>query len=178
MERFEVKRGLIKTINSEGGLKSLASKHFENVNDTEKDGFSASWGLMTQILAHYDDDGKLVVDVLQLKGTDLQNFLEKEGGREAAMESRKRWSAFLDDSTGYNAKQRGDKAKENGKKVAKAKSGINMARKLMELSSKVTDEMRAQAEEMIEEVEQKLEEGNATRALSLSEKINKMLEGK
>ena len=36
----------------------------------------------------------------------------------------------------------------------------------------------AQAEEMIEEVEQKLEEGNATRALSLSEKINKMLEGK
>lgn len=178
MERFEVKRGLIKTINSEGGLKSLANKHFENVNDTEKDGFSASWGLMTQILGHYDDDGKLVVDVLQLKGTDLQNFLEKEGGREAAMESRKRWSAFLDDSTGYNAKQRGDKAKENGKKVSKAKSGINMARKLMELSSKVTDEMRAQAEEMIEEVEQKLEEGNATRALSLSEKINKMLEGK
>ena len=93
MERFEVKRGLIKTINSEGGLKSLANKHFENVNDTEKDGFSASWGLMTQILGHYDDDGKLVVDVLQLKGTDLQNFLEKEGGREAAMESRKRWSA-------------------------------------------------------------------------------------
>ena len=130
------------------------------------------------LTTYSDDDGKLVVDVLQLKGTDLQNFLEKEGGREAAMESRKRWSAFLDDSTGYNAKQRGDKAKENGKKVAKAKSGINMARKLMELSSKVTDEMRAQAEEMIEEVDQKLEEGNATRALSLSEKINKMLEGK
>ena len=178
MERFEVKRGLIKTINSEGGLKSLANKYFENVDSTENDGFSASWGLMTEILAHFDEDGKLVVDVQQLKGVDLQNFLEKEGGRESAMESRKKWSLFLDDSTGYNAKQRGDKAKENGKKIAKAKSGINMARKLMELSSKVTDDMRTQAEEMIKEVEQKLEEGNATRALSLSAKINKMLEGK
>mgnify|MGYP001351866955 CR=1 FL=1 len=178
MERFEVKRGLVKTINSEGGLISLANKHFENVKSSENDGFLASWGLMTEIEAHFDEEGKLVVDVQQLKGVELQNFLEKEGGREGAMESRKRWSTFLDDSTGYNAKQRGDKAKENGKKVAKAKSGINMARKLMQLSSKVTDEMKAKAEEMIAEVEQKLEEGNATRALSLSSKINKMLEGK
>ena len=77
MERFEVKRGLVKTINSEGGLKSLANKHFENVKDTDNGGFSASWGLMTEINAHYDDDGKLVVDVQQLKGIDLQNFLEK-----------------------------------------------------------------------------------------------------
>ena len=176
MERFEVKRGLVKTINSEGGLNAIANKHFDNVKNTENDGFSAAWGLMTDIKAHFDDDGKLVVEVQQLKGGDLQSFLEKDGGREEAMESRKRWSAFLDESTGYNAKQRGDKAKENGKKVAKAKSGINMARKLMELSSKVNDEKRAKAEEMIAEVEQKLEEGNATRALSLIEKTNKMLE--
>ncbi len=176
MERFEVKRGLIKIITSEGGLRALANKHFTNVKDAENDGFMAGWGLMTSINAYFDDDGKLTVNVQQLKGMDLQNFLEEEGGREKGMESRKRWSAFLDDATGYNAKQRGDKAKENGKKVAKAKSGIKMARKLMELSSKVTDEKRAKAEEMIAEVEQKLEEGNATRALSLSEKINKMLE--
>jgi len=176
MERFEVKRGLIKTINSEGGLKALANKHFTNVKNAENDGFSAEWGLMTHIEANFDEDGKLAVDVHQLKGEDLQNFLESDGGREKAMESRKRWSAFLDDATGYNAKQRGDKAKENGKKVSKAKSGIKMARKFMEMSSKVTDEMKVKAEEMIAEVEQKLEEGNATRALSLSEKINKMLE--
>ncbi len=176
MERFEVKRGLIKIIESEGGLKAIANKHFDGVENAENGGISASWGLMTDIKAHFDEDGKLAVDVQQLKGGDLQNFLERDGGREEAMESRKRWSSFLDESTGYNAKQRGDKAKENGKKVAKAKSGINMARKLMELSSKVTDEQRAKAEEMIAEVEQKLEEGNATRALSLSAKINKMLE--
>jgi hypothetical protein len=176
MERFEVKRGLMKIINSEGGLKALANKHFTNVKDTENEGIIAEWGLMNNINAHFDEDGKLAVDVQQLKGGDLQNFLEDDGGREKAMESRKRWSAFLDDATGYNAKQRGDKAKENGKKIAKAKSGINMARKLMALSSKVTDEKRAKAEEMIAEVEQKLEEGNATRALSLSGKINKMLE--
>jgi len=176
MERFEVKRGLIKIIDSEGGLNSLGDKHFDNVDNTENGGFNASWGLLVDINAHYDVEGKLVVDVQQLKGEDLQNFLEKEGGRDEAMESRKRWSTFLDESTGYNAKQRGDKAKENGKKVAKANSGINMARKLMALSSKVTDEKRAKAEEMIAEVEQKLKEGNATRALSLSAKINKMLE--
>jgi len=177
MERFEVKRGLVKIIESEGGLKAIANKHFDGAESTEKGRISAAWGLMTDIEAHFDEDGKLAVEVQQLKGGDLQDFLEKDGGREEAMESRKRWSAFLDESTGYNAKQRGDKAKENGKKVAKAQSGINMARKLMALSSKVTDEQRVKAEEMIAEVEQKLEEGNATRALSLSAKINKMLEG-
>ena len=44
MERFEVKRGLVKTINSEGGLISLANKHFENVKSSENDEFTAYLG--------------------------------------------------------------------------------------------------------------------------------------
>ena len=51
------------------------------------------------------------------------------GGREIAMESRKRWSTFLDEVTGYNAKQRSDKAKENAKKFSKAKGAIKVAQK-------------------------------------------------
>ena len=49
------------------------------------------------------------------------------------MESRRRWSSFLDEATGYNAKQRGDKAKEEAKKFSKAKSAIKMAHQSMEL---------------------------------------------
>ena len=45
----------------------------------------------------------------------------------------------LDDATGYNAKQRGDKAKEAAKNISGAKSTINMARKTLELSTSLDD---------------------------------------
>ncbi len=80
------------------------------------------------------------VDVVQLKGTDLEAFLSADGGREQAMESRRRWSMFLDEATGYTAKQRGDKAKEDAKKFSKAKSAIKMIRKSIEMSTTVTQE--------------------------------------
>ena len=90
------------------------------------------------------------------------------------MESRKRWSGFLDEATGYNSKQRGDKAKEGAKKISKSKSAISMARKFMEVSANVSDEKKENAEDLIRQIEEKLEEGNGTRALSLSEKLNKL----
>lgn len=173
MERFEVKRGLIKSIGG-GGLSRLAAEHFDGVVADADGGFIASKGIMTKVQAHYSDDGKLVVDVEQMKGEELGDFLSKDGGREAAMESRAAWSAFLDAATGYNPKQRGDKAKEGAKKVSKSKSAISMARKFMEISKKVTDEQKATAEDLIAQIEEKLEEGNGTRALSLSEKLNKL----
>ena len=49
-----------------------------------------------------------------------------------------------------------------------------MARKFMDVSKNVSDEKKAQAEELISEIQQKLDEGNGTRALSLSEKLNKL----
>ena len=49
-----------------------------------------------------------------------------------------------------------------------------MARKFMELSDNVSAEQKEQAEDLISQIEQKLEEGNGTRALSLSEKLNKL----
>jgi len=177
MERFEVKRGVIKQCGGNAGLAKLGGEFFENVSSGVEGGFSASFGILSKVSAHYSDDGKLVVDVEQLKGADLEAVLNSDGGREKAMESRKRWSGFLDQATGYNSKQRGDKAKEAGKKISKSKSNIKLALKFMEMSTSMEDATKEQAHALIAEIEEKLEEGNGTRALSLSEKLSKLVEG-
>jgi len=160
MERFEVKRGLIKNMDG-GGLARLAAEHFDNVVADSEGGFSASKGIMTNVQGSYSDDGKLVVDVEQMKGEELGDFLSSGGGREAAMASRAAWSAFLDAATGYNAKQRGDKAKEQAKKFSKARSAIKMAHKSIEMSSSVTQDTIDKAHAMIAELEKMMEEGTA-----------------
>lgn len=177
MERFEVKRGVIKQCGGNAGLANLGEEFFENVSSGVDGGFTASFGILSKVSAHYSDDGKLIVDVEQLKGSDLDAVLNSDGGREKAMESRKRWSGFLDQATGYNSKQRGDKAKEAGKKISKSKSNIKLALKLMEMSTSMDDATKEQAHALIAEIEEKLEEGNGTRALSLSEKLSKLVEG-
>ena len=177
MEQFEVKRGLVKTIGGNAGLAKLGGQYFNKVKSGVNGGFSASFSILSHIQATYSEDGKLVVDVKQMKGDALSKYLQADGGRENAMESRKRWSGFLDEATGYNSKQRGDKAKEAGKKISKANSNIRLAKKLMEMSKTMTDDVKAQALVLISEIEQKLEEGNGTRAMSLSEKLSKLVEG-
>ena len=157
MERFAVKRGLEKSIGGNAGLAKMAAQHFDNVQANAEGEFQASFGLLSQISD--TDQGKLQVDVVQLKGADLEAFLSAEGGREQAMESRRRWSAFLDEATGYTAKQRGDKAKEDAKKFSKAKSAIKMIRKTIEMSSTVTQETIDKAETMIAELEGMIERG-------------------
>ena len=74
------------------------------------------------------------------------------------MESRRRWSTFLDEATGYNAKQRGDKAKEEAKKFSKAKSAIKMAHKSMELMKNLDQETIDKANEL-DAVPRKIESG-------------------
>ena len=159
MERFAVKRGLEKSIGGNAGLAKMAAQHFDNVQANAEGEFQASFGLRSQISGCYTDQGKLQVDVVQLKGADLETFLSAEGGREQAMESRRRWSAFLDEATGYTAKQRGDKAKEDAKKFSKAKSAMKMIRKTIEMSSTVTQETIDKAETMIAELEGMIERG-------------------
>ena len=118
MERFEVKRGLIKSIGNNAGLAKLATEHFNDVEVTADGVFNASFGILVSVTAEYTTDGKLQVDVEQMKGDALSDFLESDGGREQAMQSRSRWSTFLDKATGYTGKQRGDKAKEQAKKFS------------------------------------------------------------
>ena len=159
MERFAVKRGLIKSMGGNAGLAKLATSYFENINVDAEGVFSGSYGLLVSVTGSYDDAGKLAVDVVQLKGGDLANFLDSDDGREKAMESRKRWSGFLDEATGYNAKQRGDKAKEEAKKFSKAKSSIKMAHKSMELMKNLDQATIDQANELIAMLEEMIEAG-------------------
>ena len=161
MEKFSVKRGLVKQIGGNAGLAKLATQYFDDVNANSDGEFTASYGILTKVTGNFDSDGKLVVDVEQLKGDELNDFLAAEGGRQQAMESRKRWSGFLDQATGYNAKQRGDKAKEEAKKFSKAKSAIKMAHKSMEMATKLTDETKHKALEMIAELESMIDNGEA-----------------
>ena len=161
MERFAVKRGVEKSIGGNAGLAKLAAQHFENVQANAEGEFRASFGLLSNISGSYTDQGKLQVDVVQLKGSDLEAFISADGGREQAMESRRRWSSFLDEATGYTAKQRGDKAKEDAKKFSKAKSAIKMIRKSIEMSTTVTQETIDTAESMIAEIEDMIERGEA-----------------
>ncbi|MBA4694579.1 MAG: DUF5611 family protein [Candidatus Poseidoniales archaeon] len=161
MERFEVKRGMIKSMGGNAGLAKLATEHFNDVVVDADGVFTASFAILTNVKAEYTDDGKLLVDVEQMKGDELSDFLSKDGGREQAMESRVRWSGFLDKATGYNSKQRGDKAKEQAKKFSKARSAIKMAHKSMEMSSNISQETIDTAHSMIAELEKMIEAGNA-----------------
>ncbi|MEC8764611.1 MAG: DUF5611 family protein [Candidatus Thermoplasmatota archaeon] len=159
MERFAVKRGLIKSMGGNAGLAKLATTYFENINVDADGVFTGSYGLLTSVQGSYDDSGKLAVDVVQLKGGDLAEFLDSDEGPAKAMESRKRWSGFLDEATGYNAKQRGDKAKEEAKKFSKAKSAIKMAHKSMELMKNLDQATIDQANELIANLEAMIEAG-------------------
>jgi len=159
MERFAVKRGLIKSMGGNAGLAKLATNYFENINVDADGVFTGSYGLLTSVQGSYDESGKLAVDVVQLKGGDLAEFLDSEEGPTKAMESRKRWSGFLDEATGYNAKQRGDKAKEEAKKFSKAKSAIKMAHKSMELMKNLDQDTIDQANELIAKLEAMIEAG-------------------
>ena len=93
----------------------------------------------------------------------------------AAMDARKRWTQFLDEATGYNSKQRGDKAKEWAKKATKAKSGVSSARHFMSMSENLAEDVKSQANALIEEIEEALENGENTRAAGRAEKLGKLL---
>ena len=108
MERFDVKRGVVKTVVADGGLSSLAKRYFDNVEKTDSQAFMASHGIMTSIEGKYDDSGALIVDVTNVP----PNFDDPDAMR-AAMDARKRWTQFLDEATGYNSK-RGEIKQRNG----------------------------------------------------------------
>jgi hypothetical protein len=124
---------------------------------------------MTSIKAHFSENGALVIDVKNVP----PNFDDPEAMK-IAQDSRRRWTQFLDEATGYNSKQRGDKAKEWAKKASKAKSAVSAARHFMKMSSNVTEEVQELAESLIQEIESALEQGENTRAAGRGEKLDKL----
>ena len=152
MERFAVKRGLEKEIGGNAGLARIATTYFDDIQVDVEGVFTGSFAILTRINGHF-------VDVEQMRGEELSNLLSSDGGRERAMESRKKWSSFLDEVTGYSPKQRGDKAKEDAKKFSKAKSAIKMAHKMMEMSKTVDQATIDIANTMIAELQTMIDSG-------------------
>ena len=74
MERFEVKRGIIKSMNGNAGFAKLATEFFNDVEVNSDGVFKASFAILTSVTAEYTSDGKLQVDVEQMK-EDLSDFL-------------------------------------------------------------------------------------------------------
>ena len=126
---------------------------------------------MTSIVGHYSDKGALIVDV-----TNVPPNFDDPDAMARAQDTRKRWTTFLDESTGYNSKQRGDKAKEWAKKASKAKSAVSAARHFMSMSQNLSEDVKAQAEDLIAEIEAALDDNDNTRAAGRGEKLNKLLE--
>ena len=170
MERFEVKRGLVKQITADGGLSALAERHFENVEADGDNAFNASHDIMTSIKGHFSEKGALIVDV-----TNVPPNFDDPDAMVRARDTRKRWTTFLDEATGYNSKKRGDKAKEWAKKASKAKSAISAARHFMNMTNNLSDDVIAQAESLIAEIEAALADEDNTRAAGRGEKLNKLL---
>ena len=168
MERFDVRRGLIKEVDGNGGIANLAKEFFDTVSRTSVDSFEASHGVMTSIEARYEN-GAMIVDV-----ENIPPDFDNPDAVKSAMEDRKRWTSFLDKATGYSSKQRGDKAKEWAKKASKAKSAISASKHFMEMSDSVPVEKKEQAETLIEEIEELLEASENTKAAGRAEKLNKL----
>ncbi|MEE3316007.1 MAG: DUF5611 family protein [Candidatus Thermoplasmatota archaeon] len=171
MERFDVKRGLVKQVSENGGLATLASEFFDDVRESGDNSFNGSHGVMTSIESNYNEKGALIVDV-----TNVPPDFEDPEAVKAAMDDRKRWTLFLDAATGYNSKQRGDKAKEWAKKASKAKSAISAARHFMSMSENIPAKLVSQADSMIAEIEEALEQGDNTKAAGRAEKLSKLLD--
>ena len=169
MERFAVKRGLVKQVTANGGLGKLAQGFFDDVTSTGDNAFTGSHGIMSSIKAHYEGDA-LITDVVN----ERPNFDDREAMK-AAQDDRRRFTTFLDEATGYNSKQRGDKAKEWVKKASKAKSAISGAQHFMTMAKSMSDEKREEAKALIAEIEAALEAGDNTKAAGRGEKLSKML---
>ena len=168
MERFDVRRGLIKEVDANGGLPLLAREFFDNVEGTSESSFRGSHGVMTDIEGRYVN-GAMIVDI-----TNVPPDFDDPESVKSAMEDRKRWTAFLDRATGYNSKQRGDKAKEWAKKASKAKSAVSAANHFMEMSDSISEDQKSQANVLISEIEELLEANDNTKAAGRAEKLNKL----
>ena len=115
-------------------MAKMATSYFENINVDSEGVFTGSYGLLVSVQGFYDENGKLAVDVVQLKGADLADFLDSDEGPQ--------------------------KAKEEAKKFSKAKSAIKMAHKSMELMKNLDQDTIDQAHTLIASLEEMIEAGN------------------
>ncbi len=177
MEQFDVARGLMKEITGMGGLLGVMQRHFndvEGVRITEVDGVNSVLleepSYLPNVRVSYTERGLLQVDGEQAK----PDFSDSDAVRRAQM-SRAAWTSFLDESTGYDGKKRGDKAKERVKRRAKSMSRVNEWNSYIEKVSDLGTDVLEQGHALVEEIKSALTDENITKAFGRSEKLSKLM---
>ncbi len=177
MELFDVARGRRKETSGNGGLAGLLGEIYagsaasvEILNADPDNVVLCDPDYLPRVHVHYDARGLLAVDGEQIK----PDFNDKEA-MQRAMASRGRWTGFLDQATGYDAKKRGDKAKERVKRRAKAMSRINEWRGFLEKISGIDDKVRADGDDYAAQIEEALADEDIGTAHRFAEKLAKMM---
>ena len=175
MERFAVKRGVMKSIGGNAGLIEVAGRYFDDVRPDTTGGFTGSKAILSVVCGHFDEKGRLVVDTEQMRGEDLRAFLDRMVEETPPWRPEVRGPVSWMRSRDTLPWQRGDKAKEAAKKMSKSRSAVKLARNFMEKVD-LPPERRAVVEDLIAQVEEQIEANEEARAFSLSEKLNAALE--
>lgn len=177
MEQFDVARGLIKEITGMGGLVEVMQRHFNEIDGvriSEVDGANSVLleepVYLPNVRVSYTERGRLEVDGEQAK----PDFSDSDAVRRAQM-SRAAWTSFLDESTGYDGKKRGDKAKERVKRRVKSLSRVNEWNSYIEKVSDIGTDVLEQGQALVEEIESALSDEDITKAFGRSEKLSKLM---
>jgi hypothetical protein len=105
MREYELKRGVAKSLEG-GGLRAIAHQTFADVSE-EGNRITVSFGAIEKMTA-WTDGKKLFVDTVMKAGVPDH----------VATETIKAYNSFLEQATGYTAKERSKKAQEAAKKGA------------------------------------------------------------
>jgi hypothetical protein len=108
MQSFEIKRGHGKSL-EDGGLKSLMEEEFGDV--TENDNlFSTSFKALT----------KMDVEFVSITEIKVETETNNESASEDSLDAHQAYNRFMNNVTGFTARQRKDRAKAKAKREAKA----------------------------------------------------------
>lgn len=115
MQSFEVKRGHGKTL-EDGGLKNLMEEQFGSVENPEETLFNASFKALKSI----------TVEFRSIKEIGVETETDNEASPEDSLAAHQAYNRFMENVTGFNAKQRVDRAKAKAKREAKAEAEKEM----------------------------------------------------
>ena len=109
MQTFEIKRGHGKTL-EDGGLKNMMEEEFGSVKNNDESTFNASFKAIKSI----------TVEFRSIKEIGVETETDNDASPEDSLAAHQAYNKFMQNVTGFNAKQRVDRAKARAKKEAKA----------------------------------------------------------
>ena len=109
MQTFEIKRGHGKTL-EDGGLKNMMEEEFGSVKNNDESTFNASFKALKSI----------TVEFRSIKEIGVETETDNDASPEDSLSAHQAYNKYMQNVTGFNAKQRVDRAKARAKKEAKA----------------------------------------------------------